>query len=204
MATLLLTTVTGDLAVTGQLFGDGAVPIGGVVAMGNAYNIPSSGAISNEGFMRADGANVPSHSLAGIPAGTTLPNLSDSRFIKVSSSAGSTGGNNSQTLDSNHLPSHSHSTDNQGAHNHNSSNNDNHNHSINRQTHWGSGATNYAGWSQDDGVGGTYGYGSSGANHSHNSSNAGSHSHNYNNAGSTNGWTKMPKYFTVIYMMRVV
>lgn len=76
------------------LINAGKIPVGGIIAIAadltGAYSIPSSGTVDTNGFMYCDGS--------AIPAGKTLEgnvyNLSDSRFLMGSSSAGSTGGTN--------------------------------------------------------------------------------------------------------------
>jgi hypothetical protein len=77
----------------------GMVPIGGMVAVmpnthASAWQPPVSGAIK-DGFMRADGSVVPTCSDCTIPAGTTLPNMT-TRYVKGSTTSGTTGGANLQ------------------------------------------------------------------------------------------------------------
>lgn len=59
----------------------GIVPIGGIIPiaahLAGSYNLPASGTISNEGWMRCDGATIPAGSLLGL----TTPDLTSSRFI---------------------------------------------------------------------------------------------------------------------------
>lgn len=82
------------------VFGDGAVPIGGMVSVmpstdASAWQPPSSGVIK-DGFMRADGVTIAaSHRNAGckLAVGTVLPNMVD-RYPKGSATGGSTGGSN--------------------------------------------------------------------------------------------------------------
>jgi hypothetical protein len=86
----------------------GFIPVGGIVPIipyTGGYSIPASGIISYEGFMRCDGATIPSGPLAG----QVLPNLTGSTFLLGTDGsstgtapinnpvAGATGGSNSQT-----------------------------------------------------------------------------------------------------------
>jgi len=79
----------------------GMVPIGGLVAVmpnthANAWQPPATGAIK-DGFMRADGAVVPACADCVIPAGTTTPNMV-TRFLKGSTTSGTTGGSATKNL----------------------------------------------------------------------------------------------------------
>jgi hypothetical protein len=85
----------------------GMVPIGGMVAVmpnthANAWQPPATGVIK-DGFMRADGAVVPTCADCVIPAGTTMPNMV-SRFPKGSTTSGTTAGSATKNL-----PGHYHS-----------------------------------------------------------------------------------------------
>ena len=82
MANLVGTTVTGNLGVTGTIGGQGAVPVGGIIAlhsgMTGAHSVPSTGAVDADGWMICDGASIPSsQTLSG-----TLPTLTDARFLE--------------------------------------------------------------------------------------------------------------------------
>lgn len=86
----------------------GIVPVGGMVPIASnltgSYTMPVSGAVSAHGWMLADGAAIPGgNTLSG-----TTPNLSDSRFLLGSTTAGTTGGASSITLTITNLPSHTH------------------------------------------------------------------------------------------------
>lgn len=79
----------------------GMVPIGGMVAVmpnthANAWQPPATGVIK-DGFMRADGAVVPTCADCVIPAGTTMPNMV-SRFPKGSTTSGTTAGSATKNL----------------------------------------------------------------------------------------------------------
>ena len=86
------TTIT---AGTG-FFGAGAVPIGGIIAIGDAgaWALPASGAIK-DGWALCNGQAKPVGSAAGLAA--NLPDLTDDRFLNGSSSVGGTGGSASKT-----------------------------------------------------------------------------------------------------------
>jgi len=78
-----------------------SVPIGGTVAvfsnLPGAWQPPVSGAIK-DGFMRADGAQVPaSCTKCKIPAGTTLPDLTD-KMLRGSTTAGGSIGDDSSSI----------------------------------------------------------------------------------------------------------
>jgi hypothetical protein len=104
-------------------YGPGAVPLGGMIAVvpnldtASAWQPPASGVIK-DGFMRADGATVPSGQ--GSPLqGRVLPNMTPSvgndRYLKASrATSWTTGsyavsGSNTKTIAVANLPSHNHS-----------------------------------------------------------------------------------------------
>jgi hypothetical protein len=79
----------------------GMVPIGGMVAVmpnthANAWQPPTTGVIK-DGFMRADGAVVPTCADCVIPAGTATPNMV-TRFTKGSTTSGATAGSATKNL----------------------------------------------------------------------------------------------------------
>ena len=154
MANLTGTTVTGNLAVTGTIGGQGAVPCGGIIAlhsgMTGAHSVPSAGAVDADGWMICDGSSIPSsQTLSG-----TLPNLTDARFLEGNTHAniGGTGGG-THTLTTAEIaahthtgpshthtgPSHSHTVDNHthggGNHTHSFSGSQGHSHPHNSHTH---------------------------------------------------------------------
>lgn len=107
MATLVGTTVAGNLAVTGTVSGQGAVPVGGLVGIaasltGN-HTIPGSGAVDGDGWMLCDGSSIP----GGQTLSGTLPNLTDGRFIRGATTSGQ-GGNETFTLAEGNLAAHTH------------------------------------------------------------------------------------------------
>lgn len=105
------TTVTGTANVVGTLNvtgnGRGIVPLGAIIAMTTgltgAMSVPASGAVSN-GWMRADGSAIP----GGNTVSGNTPNLSNSVYLRGSTTYGGTGGNNTTTLTTTELPSHTH------------------------------------------------------------------------------------------------
>ena len=108
MANLQGTTVTGNLAVTGTIGGQGAVPVGGIVAVASgltgAYTMPGSGAVNADGWMLCDGESIPgSQTLSG-----TAPDLTDGRFLRGFTSSGGTGGSANFTLAEANLAAHTH------------------------------------------------------------------------------------------------
>lgn len=65
---------------------------------------PTSGVVDAEGWMYCDGSAIPaSQVLSG-----NVPNLTDGRFLRGSTSAGSTGGSDSFTLSTTNMPAHTH------------------------------------------------------------------------------------------------
>lgn len=69
----------------------GWVPIGGMLAImpstsSLSWQPPATGVIK-DGFMRADGNQVPPCPDCGIPAGTTLPNLTSGKFLRGNTSS---------------------------------------------------------------------------------------------------------------------
>ena len=85
--------------IYGSFRGPGAVPIGGMVAImpsthANAWQPPATGVIK-DGFMRADGNNVPACSDCIIPAGTAVPNMV-TKYPRGNTTSGTAGGTNTQ------------------------------------------------------------------------------------------------------------
>jgi hypothetical protein len=115
---------------------DGRVPLGATISItgtyGNGTNgggfttapgIPATGVISDDGYMRCDGAQItdPSAVLSGF-----VPKIDDDRFLQGSSSAGLISVANTANLNNNfvqlasttYLPPHSHSMQSAGFHAH--------------------------------------------------------------------------------------
>ena len=111
MAILQGTTITGTLGVTGELTGQGLLPLGSVIGVDNsrtgAYSLPNSGTVDDNGWMRADGSAIP----GGNSVSGTAPNISDCRFIRGSehSKAGCTGGADTYAICECNLFAHNHS-----------------------------------------------------------------------------------------------
>jgi hypothetical protein len=119
---------TGNSSVSGRLsVGSfyGRVPIGSVIPIIGVFqstsnsgtftsaSLPSSGSITDDGFQRCDGSII--NNASSIFNGKYTPNISDNRFIQGSTSAGEissdTGvnnGDNTVTLISSNLPTHTH------------------------------------------------------------------------------------------------
>jgi hypothetical protein len=89
-------TLAGDKTFTGNTSGKGIVPVGAVIAIANsaAWSLPGANAIK-DGYALCNGQAFPSGSN---PAFTgTMPNLSDERFLQGSTSSGTVGGSTSKT-----------------------------------------------------------------------------------------------------------
>ena len=193
-------TFVGNVHVAGN--GKGIVPVGAVIAIANsaAWSLPGANAIK-DGYALCNGQAFPSGSN---PAFTgTMPNLSDERFLQGSTSSGTTGGANTVTLAIANLPAHTHGID----HNHASASTSSagsHQHSTN---------TGFQVYVGGGGVGITFGDSYAGINqYNPVTSSAGNHDHTIDlpnftgTSGSTGSGTAFdirPKYFNVVYVMRV-
>lgn len=89
-------SATGSITTTVGFAGPGMVPIGAIMAIGDAgaWALPASGAIK-DGYALCDGQVKPVGSAAGLAA--NLPNLTDDRFLNGSTAPGGTGGSASKT-----------------------------------------------------------------------------------------------------------
>ena len=109
----------GDLALKFY----GRIPIGGIVPVIGAFqltsnsgtftsaSLPSSGSITDDGFQRCDGAVI--NNANSVFNGKYTPDITDSRFVQGSTSAGGLGGggnngNNTHTISISNLPTHTH------------------------------------------------------------------------------------------------
>jgi hypothetical protein len=83
--------LTGIVSSSTGFAGPGIVPVGAIIAMGDvgAYALPASGAIK-DGWALCNGQAKPVGSATGIAA--NLPDLTDDRFLNGSSAVGGTGG----------------------------------------------------------------------------------------------------------------
>ena len=187
-----------SMIVSVSATGAGIVPLGAIVPVGNTsgWALPSSGQIK-DGYVLCNGQSFPSGSDPAFSG--TAPNLTDDRFLQGSSSVGGTGGANTKTLTTTELPAHTHSIE--------------HDH--------GSVSTNTTGAHSHD-ISYTYtvtgpitipqAVGSA-VNATVQTGSAGNHAHTVDlpnftgtsgSAGSGTGFDIRPKYFNVVYLMRVV
>lgn len=196
-------TFAGDKTFTGNTSGKGIVPVGAVIAIANsaAWSLPGANAIK-DGYALCNGQAFPSGSNPVFTG--TMPNLSDNRFLQGSTSSGTSGGENTATLAIANLPAHTHSLEHDHAEFTSNSGGVDHNHSI----------TSYKN-ATDSGshlvaaTGSTINISSS---TSTNNASAFLHTHVINipnftgtsgSTGSGTGFDIRPKYFNVVYVMRV-
>ena len=199
-------------------FGVGSIPLGGIIAirtgLTGAYTVPTSGTVSAEGFIYCDGSTIP----AGNTVQGAAPNLTDGRFLRGATSAGSTGGSDSFTLSTANLPAHSHTgtTSSAGSHSHSGTANSAgaHTHTYVRNSssftaagqscdHYGNCSPGISGALRSTTSAATS---SSGAHtHSLSINSNGAHTHTFTTANTGSGTAKehIPKYFNVVYLMRV-
>ena len=216
-----------SMIVSVSATGAGIVPLGAIVPVGNTsgWALPSSGQIK-DGYVLCNGQSFPSGSDPAFSG--TAPNLTDDRFLQGSSSVAGTGGANTKTLTTTELPAHTHTMAHTHSidHDHGSVGTS----SAGSHSHWiiydyGTGANQYLTWNGGPGsLGGpeisqtlspadnntvvktdTQGI------HTHSvdlpnftgTSGAASNS-TTSSAGSGTGFDIRPKYFNVVYLMRVV
>jgi hypothetical protein len=126
---------SGDTNIKNLIAGSGAtgygiVPVGGIIAVQSgltgAYSLPSTGAVSTEGWMLCDGATIPgSQTLSG-----SAPTLNDARFLQGNTHANVGGvGAGTKSLSEGELAAHTHTG---AAHTHTGAN---HNHTGAAHTH---------------------------------------------------------------------
>lgn len=110
----LPSTITKDIALTGNMSGRGILPVGSVIAtfpnLTGAYACTATTAADANGFVQCAGQTL---SDATSPMnGQVIPNINDDVFLRGNATAGSSGGSNASiTLSSANLPSHSHTID---------------------------------------------------------------------------------------------
>lgn len=214
-----------DIQINAILSG-GNVPVGAILAFAGGYFTASNNGgswtdvlgntvanvntyLSGTGFVACDGTelNEPSSPIFN-GAGRYLPNLTNSRFIQGSTSAGGIGGQNSTTLTSANLPTHEHTIN----HTHNSTSfaSGGTNVSLDHQHYvWGQNSTGNNGMQQE--VGNNYYSTTSGViganpglNHVHGTTVGFSLSGTSGNGGFANtAIENRPLYLNVIYIMRV-
>lgn len=86
-----------------------AEPLGKIISVDSRYtSVPATGQISAEGYALCNGQALPAgHQLT--TSETHLPDLTDNRYLKGSTTSGTRSGSNTTTLTVNNLPSHTHS-----------------------------------------------------------------------------------------------
>lgn len=118
--------------IVGEMYqNETGIPVGGIIPIASnlvgSYTVPISGNVDSKGFMYCDGSAIPaSNTLEG-----SVPNLTDGRFMRGSTEAGTTGGADSFTLATANLPAHTHDV---SAHTHTGPS---HSHSGPSHTHTG-------------------------------------------------------------------
>lgn len=213
---------SGDKSFVGNVHvhgtGRGIVPVGAIIAIADsaAWSLPGAGAVK-DGYALCNGQAFPAESNAAFSG--NMPNLSDDRFLQGSTSSGTVGGANTVTLVTDNLPAHSHTM----AHTH-SINHDHaqfttsvggaHNHIFHVNIQHGDG-TYVSGESTTAGLqrGGRRRYVDSTdwSDHRHDinvpnytGTSGGSSAASTGNTGSGTAFDIRPKYFNVVYVMRVL
>ena len=104
-------TVTGVVNTSATSTGHGIVPIGAVIALNpsltGAYTTSSTTTADSNGWVLVEGQTI--NDATSPMDGVTLPDLTDARFLRGSTSSGSTGGSETFTLAETNLPAHVHS-----------------------------------------------------------------------------------------------
>ena len=107
-----------EITSTRQDLYTGNVPVGGIIGVHETRFSLASGVILSGGFMLCDGSAIPpGQTLSG-----TVPDITNTKFLRGNTVAGATTNNNNRALDNNHLPSHTHTSTSSAAnlsHNHN-------------------------------------------------------------------------------------
>lgn len=98
-------TFVGNVHVHGT--GRGIVPVGAIIAIADsaAWSLPGAGAVK-DGYALCNGQAFPAESNAAFSG--NMPNLSDERFLQGSTTSGTTAGANTVTLSTANLPAHNH------------------------------------------------------------------------------------------------
>jgi len=217
----LIKAPSGAIIFEGGVQGPGTVPLGAIIAIASnltgAHTIPATGTVDSNGFQYCDGAAIAgSATMSG-----TIYNLTDSRFLMGSTSAGGVGGQTNVTLITANMPSHTHGmqshTHTMQDHTHSgtsASQSANHTHSTTLNTVTGNlAAGGFVFLSRDFVSQGTqdYGSGAISAGHTHtlttggpsNNTTAGPSNNTTTSTGSGTAYENRPLYLAVQYVMRV-
>lgn len=176
--------VYGDKITCDSISGYGSVPIGGIIMWNNTALSSGSPKINNVVYTSWKLCDGSTHN------GITTPDLRD-RFIVCSGddyNIGNTGGANSVTLETKHLPSHSHGVNNGGSHSHEVQ--------VGQVQHgyWDDSVTTAG---TDDRTG------SAQLSADPTNDNGFGHSHSIGNAGSGGAHENRPSFYALFFLMRV-
>ena len=216
-------TVTGVVNTSATSTGHGIVPIGAVIALNpsltGAYTTSSTTTADSNGWVLVEGQTI--NDATSPMDGVTLPDLTDARFLRGSTSSGSTGGSETFTLAETNLPAHVHSIN----HTHGTVAAENHTHTSGSLTAAirivGDTIRMYTGSASGSFSGGANIY-MDGTTNSDTSNWAGAgavvkgttdtenlagvdtaYTGNSGSVGSTTAVTHIPKYLNVVYVMRI-
>ena len=220
-----ISTLINDAGYTGN-----SIPLGAIIpirsGLTGVYATPASGVVDANGFMYCDGSVIP----GGNAVSGSTPNLTDGRFLRGSTSSGTTGGSATFTLTTGNLPSHTHTgtTVSNGAHAHTASSgtagsHDHtgsadsagaHTHAVDQdngtQTIPNNSSVNRRMSASSTGSAGAHTHTltiAAGGDHSHSVTvdSGGDHSHTFTTdaTGSGTAVSHIPLYFNVVYLMRV-
>lgn len=235
--------VVGNASVSERLSAGsfyGRVPVGGVIPVIGVFSltnnggtftsasVPSSGTITDDGFQRCDGSLI--NNVLSSFNGKFTPDITGSRFIRGSVSAGAVAGNNSITISESNLPPHAHSLSNHTHTGTTGTESANHSHSGStggadrdlNHTHGaamgnpandstfaaaaGRGRTNYTDF-MDRSIDHTHAFGTSGvsANHTHTFTSNGPNTNTTGNGnGNSTSIDTTPRYIDAVYLIRVI
>ena len=211
---------------SGSLEGRGSVPLGAIIPIGDAagWVLPVAGEIK-DGYALCNGQSYPTGSNASFSG--NMPNLSDERFLQGSTSGGTVGGANTVTLAIANLPAHSHTMSHTHGMTHTHTINHNHpfgttsvngNHFHTLSPGYSNQGESYAYEDSGSPAGSTYRTSTTG-DHQHTmsipthngssgsssiSSTGASSEASTGNTGSGTAFDIRPKYFNVVYLMRVI
>jgi microcystin-dependent protein len=181
----------GSVSISGALLGEIKAISSNLTG---SHSIPSSGVVDSDGFMYCDGSAIP----GGNSVSGSVPDLTDNRFLRGSTSAGSTGGSESFTLSTSQLPSHTHTGTTATA--------NSHNHLGGTVRIFDSASGSYGTVSLGNRANplARYVTGGIGSNNDYTST-VGAHSHTFttNSTGSGSSVSHIPKYINVQYVIKV-